>query len=84
MSIRDEDMYIYTADYAFATFLYCHFSNVNILKEDDGRVWFVFERNKDTQTMVELYRTRQARIEPQTYFQNLKMVKNWIYEEQGV
>lgn len=76
-----DDKYFQTADLSLATFLYCYFPIDSISKEKDNRVLIAFKNSRELIKSMELYWNRSASVDPQIFFQNLKLLKSRIYEE---
>ena len=49
----------------------------------DKRAAFFFEKSKDLDALVQMYWKRDMVIEPQTYFNALRMIKSRIYSNQS-
>lgn len=84
MKINNEKLLFKTTDLALATTLF----SVNIPLEsierssDTKKVKFVFSKeNKNIEQILHQYWRKEIRIEPQTYFQSLRLLKNRIYEK---
>ena len=81
MSSIYEEKNVFTTDLSLATFLYCYFPISHLSKEGGDKVTIAFENSRELVEMMELYWSRQARVDPQQFFQNLKLLKSRIYEE---
>ena len=84
MKINNEKLLFKTTDLALATTLF----SINIPLESIERsshtkkVNFVFSKeNNNLERILQQYWRKEIRIEPQTYFQNLRLLKNRIYEK---
>jgi hypothetical protein len=84
MKINNEELLFKTTDLALATTLF----SVNIPLEyierysDTKKVNFVFSRgNNDLERILQKFWRKEIRVEPQTFFQNLRLLKNRIYEK---
>ncbi len=78
---KHDDKYIYTYDLSLATFLYCLFPISYLSRENNDKVSIAFDNTRELVEMMELYWNRSARVDPQLFFQSLKLLKSRIYEE---
>lgn len=74
-----EDKYYSTSDLALAALLILYYPLNSINKENPKKVYFVFEKGKDFNTLIKKYWYFKIRIEPQAYFNSLKSIKTRIY-----
>jgi len=84
MKINNEKFWFKTTDLAMATTFY----TLNIPLEAIERsaytkkVSFVFSKqNNDLEKILMKYWRKELQVEPQAYFQNLRLLKNRIYEK---
>lgn len=50
-------------------------------RNNPDRICFLFKRDESLDKFLEKYWKRELRIEPQVYFQQLKIIKSRIYEK---
>jgi hypothetical protein len=76
--IKSPNIYT-TSDLALAAALNLFSKIIEIDRGDPKKVLFIFERNKNFDTILDRYWKASLKVDPQKYFQNLKMLKNRIY-----
>ena len=73
------ERYYKTSDIALATTLSLDYPIHSLNRSNPRRIIFVFSRDKDFDLYLERYWKEELRVEPQKYFQHLKILKNRIY-----
>jgi len=69
-----------TSDLSLATTLMTDGFNLAELNRDDPRrVGFVFEDSNDLKEAIKQYWNNELLVEPQAYFNNMKQLKNRMY-----
>ncbi|MFH0796994.1 MAG: DUF5659 domain-containing protein [Candidatus Omnitrophota bacterium] len=71
-----------TSDLALATCLCLFFPLEGIDRTNARRVTFIFEKSEDLDTLVNQYWRGQVQVEPQKFFNQLKIIKSRLYGEQ--
>lgn len=79
--ITMDNKYYQTSDIALATIISLSFPLVHITPQSSGKSLFVFERNKEMEKLIEDYWSGNLKIEPKTYFNQLKTIKTRLYSE---
>lgn len=77
--INLNDLYS-TTDLALATTLVLYFPVERIQRSSDNRVEFLFKRDPSLNALLESYWRNQIRVNPRTYFDQLKAIKYRIRE----
>lgn len=79
--IKQNDFYR-SSDLALATLLSLYYPIEAIDRTDpSGKSYFLFKRDEGLDQLVEQYWRRELRVEPQTYFNQLKLIKARLYNE---
>ena len=73
--------YYYTSDLALAATISITYPIDSIDKQNPRKANFIFKRHKDFDKLVESYWKRSLTVEPQTYFNQLRAIKQWLYSE---
>lgn len=68
-----------TSDLALATTLSLFFSVESIDSSDGKRVFFAFKQSQDLNNLVDLYWRGEVTVDPQKFFNQLKVIKSRIY-----
>lgn len=68
-----------TSDLALASFISLHFPLDSVDKTIPTKAQFIFKRSEELDKLIESYWKRELRVEPQMYFQSLKVLKNRLY-----
>lgn len=71
----------FSSDLALVTAISIFFPIVEIDKQNPRKVLFKFSRNKKLETFIDRYWKKELRIEPRSFFDQLKALKARIYEE---
>lgn len=77
----NKDKYYQTTDIALATIISLSFPLVRITPQSNSKSLFVFERSKELERLIEDYWSGTLKIEPKTYFNQLKQIKTRLYSE---
>ena len=76
------DKYYYSSDLALATTISLWYPIEAIDRNQNPRkVFFKFTRTKKLEAFIDRYWKKELRIEPRSYFDQLKALKARIYEE---
>lgn len=71
--------YFNTSDLSLATTLSFNFPIVEIDKNIPQKVQFYFKKNKSLDDFINKYWNGELRIEPQKFFNQLKVIKTRLY-----
>ena len=75
--------YYSTSDLALATAISLWFPIEAIDKTTDPhKAIFLFKRNENLDRLIEAYWRRELKVEPQAYFNQLKLIKSRLYSEE--
>lgn len=77
----DKDYYYQTSDIALATVISLFQPLVEIKPQSNNKSIFVFKRNEALEKLIENYWSGGLKIEPKTYFNQLKTIKTRLYSE---
>lgn len=77
-TINEENLY-QTADLALATAISLFYPIEKIEHQNPRKAYFLFERNEDLNKFVESYWRGELKVEPQAYFNQLRIIKARIY-----
>jgi hypothetical protein len=78
MSIKNNNLYS-TSDLSLATTLSLFYKIHSLDCSDHKRIKFIFMRDKNFDLYLERYWRGELKVDPQRYFQHLKILKNRIY-----
>lgn len=70
-----------TSDLPLATVLSLFSPIESIDSSDKRRVFFVFKQSQELDKLIKKYWDRELKIEPQEYFNQLKIIKSRIYSQ---
>lgn len=73
--------YYSTSDLALATAISLWYPIEAINKTDPCKATFLFRRDEKFDELLEMYWRRELKVEPQTYFNQLKAIKARLYSE---
>lgn len=76
---QNKDNIYKTSDLSLATTLTLYYSVQSVDKSNLKRVFFLFTKDKNFDLYVERFYRGELRVDPQKYFQHLKILKNRIY-----
>ena len=80
MNIKEQSINLYsTSDLALAAVIAIYYPIKSINKENP-KVYFVFQKDKNFDLLVERYWHGDLRIEPKQFFSSIKILKTRIYE----
>ena len=79
MKISNEDNLYLTSDLALAAFLALSYPLKQIKKTNNDKALFCFKKNKNLGNKVKEYLCSSSLVEPQSYFNSIKAMKNLIY-----
>jgi len=68
-----------TSDIALATTISLFYPLIEILPQTNNKSVFVFKRDKGLEKLIEEYWSGTLKIEPKTYFSQLKQIKTRLY-----
>ena len=77
----NENDYFRSSDLALVVALSLFFPIEAIDRESSGKAYFLFHKSGDLDDTLKKYWSRQLKIEPQAFFNQLKVVKARIYSE---
>jgi len=80
MNMKNESSYFKTSDLALTTALSL-FYPISSIDRLSSRAIFSFERQEGLDQIIQMYWRRELKVEPQAFFQQLKMVKTRLYEQ---
>lgn len=78
--LKERDFYK-TSDLALATVLSLYYPIEAIDRTNLDRVQFLFKREEGLEEVVEKYWRRELRVEPQAFFNQLRIIKARLYGE---
>jgi len=70
-----------TSDLALATALSLFCPIEALEKIDSHRAYFVFKEDRELDELLKKYWQRKLKVEPQTFFNQLKIIKARLYSE---
>lgn len=70
-----------SSDLALVTTLSLFYPIEAIDRQNPHKAVFVFKRDAELDRLIEAYWRKELKVEPQTYFQQLKVLKARLYEE---
>ena len=79
--IMSELKYYRTSDLALASAIALYYPIDAIDKQNPHKAEFIFRREENFDALIEQYWKGLLRIEPQAYFQQLRLVKSRLYGE---
>ena len=68
-----------TSDLALAATIFLFYPIRSINKENPSKVYFIFEKDKNFDLIIERYWHSDLKVDPQKYFNSIKALKNRIY-----
>jgi hypothetical protein len=79
--MEDENYYV-TSDLALATVISLQFPIGKLDKKNPKKVLFYFEKDKEGKIddLIEKYWKKMIKVEPQSFFYQIRTIKNIIYE----
>jgi hypothetical protein len=79
IEILNEKEIYRTADLALATAISLFYPIERIEKENPRKAQFLFKRNKQLDSLIESYWRGELKVEPQAYFNQLRIIKARLY-----
>lgn len=70
-----------TSDFALAAVISLYYPIEAIDRKNPNKVQFFFKREEGLDELIEKYWRRELRIEPQAYFNQLRIIKARLYGE---
>jgi len=78
--MNDDDQYFETTDLGLSTTIVTLGFRLHSLdRSNPSRVKFVFRREDELEDIVRAYWQKELSVEPLSYFNNIKLMKNRIY-----
>ena len=74
--------YFRSADLALATAISLSYPLITIDKQNPHKAQFLFKRDSGLDELIECYWRGELRVEPQTYFGALRVIKARLYGEE--
>jgi len=78
MKFNKDDFYK-TSDLALAVVISLFYPIEKVDKTDSGKAYFCFKRSEKLEQLIQNYWKQELKIEPQNYFNQLKIVKARLY-----
>lgn len=75
--------YFETTDLSLSTTLVCLGFQIDYLDKSEQKVKFIFKSSPELNKAVQAFWTAELRIEPLTYFSNLKALKARLYSSEA-
>lgn len=73
--------YYSTSDLALATAISLYYPLEVVDRTNPHKAQFLFKRNEQLDQLIEAYWKGELKVNPATYFQQLKIIKARLYEE---
>lgn len=70
-----------TSDLALATALSLYFPIEAVDRQNPNKAQFLFKRDENLSQLVEAFWKKELSVEPQAYFQQLRIIKARLHEE---
>ena len=80
MKNKPNDNYYRTSDFALITTLSLFHPICSVDKTDPKRALFAFKRDKNLTELIESYWQGELKVDPQKFFNQLREIKNRIYQ----
>lgn len=74
--------YYKTSDLALATVLSLYYQIESLETTDNRKIFFVFKKTQELENLIGMYWSGELRVEPQQFFNQLKVIKTRIYSQQ--
>ncbi|OGZ65193.1 MAG: hypothetical protein A3C50_02970 [Candidatus Staskawiczbacteria bacterium RIFCSPHIGHO2_02_FULL_43_16] len=81
MKKLDQNSIYQTSDLPLATVISLSFSIKSVDRENPRKAQFIFERNSKLDALIEDYWNGNLKVEPQQFFNQLRIVKARLYGE---
>ncbi len=75
----DKYQYYTTTSLSLAALLSLSFPVDSINKANPSKAEFIFKRTQQLDDLIELFWRQEVKVEPQMYFQSLKILKTRLY-----
>lgn len=72
--------YYKTSDLGLTALLSLYYPIDAVNKADSQKVQFLFEKSKQLDELVDAYWRQETKVEPQSYFNQLRFIKSRLYE----
>ena len=82
MKILNEDNFYRTHDLAIATAISLSYPIEAIDRQNPRRAEFLFRRNDNLDALIESYWRSELKVDPQSYFNQLRLIKARLYNEE--
>lgn len=82
MNRNYDDIYFQTTDLSLAATIALSLPLDSVDKTIPTKAQFIFKRSKELDELIESYWKRELKVEPQMYFQSLKILKNRLYSSE--
>lgn len=79
--LKEKDFYR-TADLALATAIFLFYPLEAIDRQNPRKAQFLFKRNSELDELIENYWRGELKVEPQAYFNALRIIKARLYGEE--
>ena len=79
MNTSFTENYYQTTDLALAAVLSLTFPLDSVDKTNPAKAHFIYKRSEGLDQLIEAYWKQEIKVEPQLYFQSLKVLKNRLY-----
>jgi len=79
--LKENDFYR-TADLALATTIFLSHPLEAVDKQNPRKAQFLFKRNSELDELIESYWRGELKVEPQAYFNALRVIKARLYGEE--
>lgn len=79
--ILNSNDYYSTSDLALTTAISLYHPLETVDRTNPQKAQFIFKRDESLNQLIETYWKQELRIEPQTYFNQLKVIKSRLYGE---
>ncbi|MDP4010081.1 MAG: DUF5659 domain-containing protein [Candidatus Shapirobacteria bacterium] len=77
----NEDYYK-TSDLALVTALSLYYPIESLETVDNRKIFFVFKKTQELENLIGMYWNSELKVEPQQFFNQLKVIKTRIYSQQ--
>ncbi len=79
---NEKDLYKTTTDLALAAAIYLFYPLETIDRQNPRKSQFIFKQNKGLDKLIENYWRGKLKVEPQAYFNALRVIKARLYGEE--
>jgi len=74
--------YYQTSDLSLSATIALYLPLDSVDKTNPTKAQFIFKRSKELDKLIESYWKRELRVDPQIYYQSLKILKNRLYSSE--